>query len=77
MSSKWEEQDENPATHDLVRCVHDMPDGEFADFCKFVWSAMNNGEEVVRGVPVGEVYNLVLGDADYRRRLRKVQFPLE
>ncbi len=76
MPSAWEHQDENPATHVLVRRVHDMDDDEFCEFCQMVRRACDCGQEIFQGVPTAEAYNLAVADAEFRHKLRGVSFPI-
>ncbi len=74
--SFWQEQDENPATFNLVKRVHDMTDEEFCEFCQIVKHACECGLEDFQGVPTSEAYNLAMSDAEFRHRLRGVDFPI-
>ena len=76
MPSAWKYQDENPATYTMVRMVHDMSDEEFCEFYQTVKRACECGEDQVQGVPTSEAHNLAVSDAEYRHRLRGVNFPI-
>lgn len=76
MASIWQDQDEDPATYNMVSSVHDMTDQEFCEFCQMVKQACDCGQEVIEGVPAIEVYNLAVSDAEFRHRLRGADFSI-
>lgn len=76
MPSAWEDLDEDPAVFAMVRRVHDMSDLEFCEFCQMVCHACECGQETIDGVPSGEAYRLAVSDAEFRHKLRGVEFPI-
>lgn len=71
----WEDE-EDPATFRLIKRVHDMTDEEFCRFCRGVKRARDNSHELYRGVSIAEAYSLAVADAEYRHKLRGVNFPI-